>query len=65
MICRLCLQEICDFKSAFDSADNERTIASIIEKYFWFEVNKFRILPQWQLKIFLHFSSSKTIQYQQ
>uniref|UniRef100_A0A1B0B678 Transcription factor grauzone n=1 Tax=Glossina palpalis gambiensis TaxID=67801 RepID=A0A1B0B678_9MUSC len=37
MICRLCLQESCDFKSAFDSADNERTIASIIEKYFWFE----------------------------
>uniref|UniRef100_A0A1A9WJ82 Transcription factor grauzone n=1 Tax=Glossina brevipalpis TaxID=37001 RepID=A0A1A9WJ82_9MUSC len=40
MICRLCLLENGEFKSVFDVVDHERTMASIIEKYFWFELQQ-------------------------
>uniref|UniRef100_A0A1A9WJ83 Transcription factor grauzone n=1 Tax=Glossina brevipalpis TaxID=37001 RepID=A0A1A9WJ83_9MUSC len=40
MICRLCLKEVNEFKSAFDATDNKLSMAIIISKHFWFELQK-------------------------
>ncbi|KAL9915386.1 transcription factor grauzone-like isoform 1-T1 [Glossina fuscipes fuscipes] len=40
MICRLCLKEVNEFKSVFDAAESKLDMASIIAKYFWFELQQ-------------------------
>ncbi|KAL9921407.1 transcription factor grauzone-like [Glossina fuscipes fuscipes] len=40
MICRLCLKQVNEFKSAFEVTDNKPTMASIIKKHFWFELQQ-------------------------
>uniref|UniRef100_A0A1A9WJ81 ZAD domain-containing protein n=1 Tax=Glossina brevipalpis TaxID=37001 RepID=A0A1A9WJ81_9MUSC len=40
MICRLCLKEVNEFKSAFDVTKHKLDMASLIEKHFWFELQQ-------------------------